>query len=423
VSSKGRVCMITTGHSGLDDRILYKESVSLSRLGYEVVLFAPLNAEGSLFDMAHNSLRTNRMNVGGVDIRGFKVSGRQPGGVNGALRLAKLASVGGFSWAPEPFSNLIDLASALKADIYHSHEVWSLYVCIQIKKRLRAAGKDTKLIYDVHEYTPAVSSTSGRLFGLHGKVQRRLTTRFEREALGYVHHVITANQITRGYVLTLNRFAQVEVIYNCPILPALEVARCSKAPGGRVVICHEGSLSFDRGLRTMTETMRLLAEVYRDRVELLIVGDVFGEERRYFEEKTAEYGLDNIVRRTGWLPYEKVGEALSRGDIGVILMDPTENNMLAGPPNKLFNYMMAGLPVVSTDLPETSRIVLETGCGVIVRDREPRTLVSELSRLIEDGERRRCLGESGKRAVLNKYNWGCMEKRLMRVYEETIRAR
>ena len=410
--------MVTTAHSALDDRILYRESASLAKSGYEVTILAPLNDRGSLYDMAGKSLGTRETKVGDVRIIGYEM-----GEIGNAIqRFMMLATVGGLRLGHDTFSRLVALASELKADVYHCHEIWSLYASLQIKKRLERIGTTTKLIYDVHEYTPAVISSSSSLFGLYQKIMRGVSVRFEREALRQVDYAITANQITRGYLLTLDRFTRTEVIYNCPTLRNLEAVHREMASTNKVMICHEGSLGFDRGLRAMTEVLRSLRQTYGERVELLIIGDVFGPEKDFLNKKIAEYGLHNAIRRTGWLPYERVESAISQGDIGIIFMEPTENNMLAGPPNKLFNYMKLGLAVVSVDLPETTRIVMETKCGMIVRERDSANLARTLSLLVEDERKRKELGENGKRAVRDRYNWERMEGKLLRVYEEVTYA-
>jgi glycosyltransferase involved in cell wall biosynthesis len=416
---KTKVGMLTTGHSALDDRIFYKESMSLQRAGYEVTLLAPVNDEGFLVDMGSNNLVAGELTIQNIKIIGFAEKGSRFNKIHAILQLITLVSMGNFKLGTEPFANLIDKGTKLRADIYHCHEIWSIYAGIQIKKRLEKEGKKPKLIYDVHEYSPAVGSSSNMVYRLYSRILRKIIVHFEKEALGYVDYVITANLITRGYLLTLNRFIQTEVIYNCPVLSIFQETGSNKAyHKNKIIICHEGSLGFDRGLKLMIEVMRILKKRYDDKIELLIVGDVFGEERKYLKEKIEGYGLRDAVWCTGWLPYEKVGEAISQADIGIIFMEPTENNMLAGPPNKLFNYMRYGLPVISVDLPETSRIIKETQCGLVVKDRSVNSLARALSALIEDEDKRHQLGENAKKAVYNQYSWEQMEKRLLRVYEE-----
>lgn len=418
---KATVCMLTTGHSALDDRIFYKECMSLQQAGYEVTLLAPLNEEGFLVDMGNNNLAADEITIQDIKIIGFNKIKSRFRKISAILQLLKLASMGNFKLGTESFADIIDKGTKLRADVYHCHEIWSLYTGIQIKKRLEKEGNKPKLIYDVHEYSPAVGSSSNVVNRLYSKVLSKTIINFEKEALKYVDYVITANQITRGYLLTLNRFIQTDVIYNCPVLSLFQEPGGNKAYNkNKITICHEGSLKFNRGLKQMIEVIRVLKERYGNKIELLIIGDVFGEEREYLKEKVKEYGLHDAVRCTGWLPYEKVGEAISHADIGIIFMEPTENNMLAGPPNKLFNYMRYWLPVVSVDLPETTRIIKETRCGIVVKDRSVDNLARALSVLIEEGDKRRQLGENAKKAVHNQYSWEQMEKKLLRVYEEVI---
>ena len=67
---KAKVCMLTTSHPALDDRIFYKESLSLQRAGYKVTLIASLDSEGFLFDMGRNKVAAGETVTEGVRLRG-----------------------------------------------------------------------------------------------------------------------------------------------------------------------------------------------------------------------------------------------------------------------------------------------------------------------------------------------------------------
>ncbi|MBA7489485.1 hypothetical protein ES702_00019 [subsurface metagenome] len=413
---KAKVCMLTSNHSALDDRIFYKECRSLQQAGYEVSLIAPLNNEGFLVDMGSNRIGKGEITLDDIKIIGFSRTNRGMAKISSGLELMKLVGVGKPKIGPEPLADLVNKGINVNADIYHCHEIGSLYAGIQIKKSFKKQDKRTKLIYDVHEFHPAACSNARN--PLLSGLLRKIIIHFEKEALKYVDYIIAANQITRGYLLTLNRFTQTEVLYNCPVLSLFQEYKGNENHKNKVTICHEGSLGFNRGLRQMIEVMRILKGHYGNKVELLIVGDVYGEERRYLDEKLEEYDLYDTIRCTGWLPYKEVGKAISQCSIGIIFMEYTENNMLAGPPNKLFNYMRYSLSVVSVDLPETNRIISETQCGLTVSNRNIKNLVRVLSILIEDESKRRRMGMNAKKAVYNKYSWEQMEKKLLRVYEE-----
>lgn len=414
-----KVCMLTSGHPALDARIFHKESVSLQRAGYEVTVLAPLNKEGVFVDIGGNKIADSETTLNGIRIIGFSRGRERFSKTDNALLLLSLVNVGKLKFWREPLAELVDKGAMLRADVYHCHELWSLYAGIQIKKRLEREGRTTKLIYDVHEFRPAASSDSIKNRFLRWGL-RAILAHYEKKALQYTDYVITANQITRGYLLTANRFIQTEVIYNCPVTSTIQEPEGSGISRDKLTICHEGTLQFDRGLKQMVEVMRVLKERYGGKVELLIVGDVFGEGREYLENRLKEDNLHAVIKRTGWLPYERVGEAISHTDVGIIFMESTENNMLAGPPNKLFNYMICGVPIVSVDLPETSRIISESQCGLIVKDRSVDNLVRVLSSLIDDEDKRRQMGENGKRAAHNEYSWEQMAKKLLRVYSDLL---
>jgi glycosyltransferase involved in cell wall biosynthesis len=417
--SKIKVCILTTDHSALDDRIFYKESRSLRQAGYEITLLAPLTNEDFLVDMGGNKIGRSEVTIENIRIIGFNKLKQRFNRIYSVLQLIKLAGVDKFDSRRDNYKDLINKAIESNADIYHCHEIWSLYVGIQIKKELQKKGRNSKLIYDVHEFHPAITyDVKNYMDRLYNWFLRRIIVHFEKKALKYTDYVITANQITRGYLLTLNRFIQVEVIYNCPVLSILQEQKRVNKNENKVVICHEGFLLFRRGLKQIIEVMRVLKKRYGSKIELLIVGDTFGDEKEYINKKLDEYNLQDTIKCSGWLPYKKVGEALSQADIGIIFFEPTENNMLAGPPHKLFNYMRYRLPVVSVNLPETNRIISEVDCGIIIKDWDLNSMINALSKLIDNRDERHRLSENAKMAISEHYNWNQMEKKLLKVYEK-----
>ncbi|MCH8290365.1 glycosyltransferase family 4 protein [Candidatus Poribacteria bacterium] len=414
-----KVCILTTGHPALDDRIFYKEAQSLHNAGFQVTLIAPLNSDGYLTDMGRKPIARGETVVDGIRIIGFELGRYKIFGLpmTGLLnQWMRLGSVGRLRLGSELYSDIIDKGIQLDADIYHCHEVWSLYTGILIKRELEKRGKNPKLISDVHEYWSAARPSDTEP---ERTVWSRIIARFEKNSLEEVDYVITANHITRGHLLSANRFIKTEVLDNCPVLSIFQESE-PRAVDGVITICHDGALPFNRGLKEMLEVIKILKERYEGKIRFLVVGDVFGEERTYFDQKVKEYRIEDVVNRTGWLPYEKVGDALSDCSIGIIFMELTENNMLAGPPNKLFNYMRYGLPTVTVDLPETRRIVLESQCGIVVKDRNVDSLVDVLSRLVDDADLRTELGKNAQAAAYKQYNWSIMEKRLLRVYNELL---
>lgn len=165
-------------------------------------------------------------------------------------------------------------------------------------------------------------------------------------------------------------------------------------------LLYVGDLTEARGLPLVIQAIAQLRE-NDEHVSLRIVGKgrFEGELRRQVERE----GLCQEVIFEGWVAHEKLGAYFTACDIGIIPHIPTEHNQLTVP-NKVFDYMAAGLPVVSSNLAPIRRILHETNSGVIFENYTTSSLVEVLMKL-KDKETRMRLGCNGMQAVLETYSW------------------
>lgn len=405
-----KVCMLCSHHSPLDARVFYKEAMSLQKNGFGVTIVAPISNRGYFRDIAKNEVLKADDDFSllyeNITLRGFRIKKFPIPKINYWINLKRIVD------------EVAKVGFQENADVYHCHEFVSLIAGVKIKKQMYKVGKKVKLIYDAHEYWPGIYQQKLKNFHLAGSLLNRIISYRELQLARLCDFIITANHIVRSYFLLHNRFSKVEVIYNCPNLELFKVPSPMRA-GSHKILCHEGNLRFDRGLQVMFEVLKMLKQ-HDKKFKLLIVGDVFDEERKWFDIHTSKYSLDNDIKRTGWLPYEKVGENVAKGDIGIIFMKSFINNMLAGPPNKLFNYMRYGLPVIAPDFPELRRIILNSGCGTLVDTSNAHSVCKKIICLCNSPEELKEMSENGMKAVINKYNWKEMEKRLIHVYKEIL---
>lgn len=408
-----KVCMLTSHHSPLDARLFHKEALTLHKYAFDVSIVAPVSERGFFKDAADREiLKTNNelsLVYSEIKFRGFKI------------KKSSIPKLCFFINMKRAINAITQVGLKENADVYHCHEFDALVAGVNIKKTLSAMGKKVYVIYDVHEYWPGVYQQRFEKLPLIGSLVKTWISNLEHKMTKWCDFIITANQIVRSYFLLRNRFAKMEVIYNCPTLELFKDI-IIKHRDDYMILCHEGTLNFDRGLKTMVKVIKKLNENDR-KVKLLIVGDVFGEENKWLEESSAKDGLQNSIEKTGWLPYEKVGENVARGDIGIIFMKPIMNNMLAGPPNKLFNYMRYGLPVIAPDFPEMRRIILENTCGLLVDTSNVESICAAIKHLLDNPRESRRMGKNGREAVLKRYNWGEMEKKLINVYREVLQEK
>jgi glycosyltransferase involved in cell wall biosynthesis len=122
------------------------------------------------------------------------------------------------------------------------------------------------------------------------------------------------------------------------------------------------------------------------------------------------------VRFLGQVPRTQVVGAMRAARIGIVLNHPTVNYVDAYP-TKMFEYMASGLPVVCSNFPLWAEIVGGAECGIAVDPRDPAAIAAAIRSLAEDPERARRLGENGRRAIAERFNWEAELRKLEALYE------
>jgi glycosyltransferase involved in cell wall biosynthesis len=129
------------------------------------------------------------------------------------------------------------------------------------------------------------------------------------------------------------------------------------------------------------------------------------------------------VRFVGFMPtYEDVLHTTMEADVLFRFEDPALAKSRYSSPNKLYEAMMCGKPIIVNEGLGASRIVAETGCGLIVPYGDAEAIKAALLQLRDDIRLRLALGANGRKAYDERYSWDTMEKRLAAVYgQATVR--
>jgi len=396
--------MIATRHSLDDARVVHKEALSLANAGHDVSLVLSCNDRYEYVRNDGSVIAAGESPYGSITHMGLKVFG-----------YPKRKGLWG-KW--KTYLELSRLSADLKADVYHAHEPdLSLAIAVRAKYLLAKQSFRTYVVHDMHEYSPGQSADVVSKFLKTPILLAHIL--WNKLSMKWVEQVFTANNIVRGYALFLSYRMSVDVLYNGPNLTLFLQPETKSWPAKeeRLLLCHEGSLPFDRGLKEMVEAIYSL----RDRVCLRIVGDVFGEEREWLKREIEDKKLHDTIKITGWLPYEKVSEAINDCHAGLILFRDCIENRLAGPPNKLFNYMTAGLPVLSVDFPEMRQIIVEEECGMLIYDQSVKSIIDTIEALLTNPENLSKMSKNGQKAVRERYSWEVMERKLLLSYERLSR--
>lgn len=192
---------------------------------------------------------------------------------------------------------------------------------------------------------------------------------------------------------------KISIVRNTPKLDGAKYqAECRRRDPQELSVVFVGGLEPVRGL---DEVLAMLPMALRSvpSLRFTIVGG--GRWEDDLKSRARSLGLDGRVVFAGRTEYNRALIEVSLGDIGIIPHRVTEHTN-STIPNKLFEYMLLGKPVLSTELAPVSRIVREVDCGLTYNDEKG--FVSALLDLSDPTVRKK-LGENGRRAVMEKYNW------------------
>jgi glycosyltransferase involved in cell wall biosynthesis len=241
-----------------------------------------------------------------------------------------------------------------------------------------------------------------------------LARQAEKASIGLAHRIIVVSDEQKQRMDVLGAGGKTHVVMNAVDLSFLEasLARVTPEPQGGFTIIYTGILNSHRGLDTVISAMPLVRQSIPSS-RLKVVGD--GNSRFELERLTKRLDLSGCVDFVGWVDVPEMYRHIQLANLGIIphRRNPHTDSTI---PNKLFDYMALAKPVVASDLTPLERIISETGCGRTFRAEDPDSCARALIECSESSLA--CaLGENGRRAVVEKYNWHVAGKALMELYE------
>ena len=279
----------------------------------------------------------------------------------------------------------------------HAHDLNTLPVAAALAKRLRLP-----LTYDAHELYPEISTLSQREAATWRWLEQRLARRAD--------HTLTVCDSIARELEQRYRIPRPTVILNCPVgngdeQPAPQPAELGQ---GDPVVLYQGGFAPNRGLRTL-----VLAAHGLERGTIVLMG--WGRLEDELRELIARERLGDRVRIVDPVPPGEVIAAATGASVGVIPYEPIGLNNTLCCPNKLFDYLAAGLPVAASRLPELSRIVEQGELGRTFTPGEPAALSMALNEILADPERHDEMRQRAREAA-KRYTWEQESKKLLALY-------
>lgn len=367
-----RIAHLTSVHTRYDIRIFRKQCRTLASEGYEVYLVV---ADGNGDEINEN-----------VHIRDV---GRLSGRLNRMFKTTR---------------RVYERAMALNADVYHLHDPELIPVGVRLKQQ----GK--RVIFDSHEDVPKQLLSKPYMHPVVRRVVATLFSWYEKYACPKFDGILTATPFIRDKFKAFNR--NVLDINNFPMLGELD----AMVPWDRKKneVCYVGGITSIRGIREVVQSLDLLKSSAR----LNLVGR-FSEPQVETQVKAlAGWGC---VNEHGQLGREGVRDVLGNSLAGLVTFHPMPNHIDAQP-NKMFEYMSAGIPVIASDFPLWREIIEGSNCGVCVNPLDPAAIGQAIDHLVTHPELAAELGRNGQRAVNERYNWDQEASRLLAFYSTLLSA-
>ncbi|MBF7096124.1 glycosyltransferase family 4 protein [Alkalibacter mobilis] len=362
-----KVCHITSAHPRFDIRIFHKECVSLSNAGYEVFL------------LVNDSQPDETRDGVNVVSTGFSPKNR-------------------FERMILSHKKILEKALLIDAKVYHLHDPELLGVGTKLKK----AGK--KVIYDSHEDVPrqimaktwihpVLRKTVSKVFEIY---ENKRVKKFDMIVVPTPHIYKRFNHINEN-VVELCNFPMLKEFRNIP-----------EQIENKVGVCYVGAISKVRGIYEISKATKKLG------IPLKICGKFVPDSIK--EEILSE---NPQIEYLGFLDRKGVSNVIAQSVLGLVTLLPTPNHVNSYP-IKMFEYMAAGIPVVASDFELWRNIVEKSDCGICVDPSNVEEIITAIDKLINDPKKAAKMGQNGRKAVWDIYNWEKEEIKLVGAYKNLI---
>jgi len=255
-----------------------------------------------------------------------------------------------------------------RVDILHANDLDTLLANFLVSRLRRK-----QLVYDSHEYFTEVPELINRPY------TQQIWQYMEGWILPQLQHVFTVNQSIAD-LYAQKYHIPVEVVRNLPFgrLPGPGPKLPTSSEGPRILL-YQGALNLGRGIELMINAMNFLPGF-----KLWIVGK--GDLASHLMALAAQQPHPERIVFKGFVPFQQLPQITQQATLGFSLEEDLGANYRYASPNKVYDYIQAGVPVLVSDLPEMKRLVQHYKVGEILKSvrRTPRGLATQVLRMLEE---------------------------------------
>lgn len=297
-------------------------------------------------------------------------------------------------------------------DAIHIHDLPLATVGVEVKNK-----HDIRMTLDLHENWPGLLNVSPHVKGLMGRLlsSDKQWREYEKKMVNAADDVIVVVEESKARIRSFTEDPdKIHVVSNTPILSELSSLRSEKTEKSQKLrLFYGGGISKHRGLQLVIQSFQNVKD--KD-IELLIVGD--GSYLQHLKRLTNSLELEEMVTFFGWKPLNELTELMLQADVLLIPHQKSEHSD-STIPHKLFQYMLTGKPILTTNCIPIQRIIHETDSGFVYKFDDPEDFVDKLNYIYTKWEQGDTLKMNGVDSVLNIYNWSKDEQVLINIYNES----
>jgi len=365
-----KICILTSVHPVFDTRIFCKEAKSLVNAGYDVTIIAQHDENETVDDVKIIALSKPK---------------------NRFERFLRL--------------DYLTYKKALrqKADVFHFHDPELLPWMLKIKKKTK-----TKMIYDVHEDVTKQILSKYWIPKIFRRLIANVFGKYEKRVAKKMDYIITA---TPNISQNFNQNNVIDV-KNYPVITNLKNIKKKEEKKEYTELIYVGGLSKVRGIKEIIQSLRYINPKHK--IGLKLIGNFSNQKFERGIRNTPEWKKIDFL---GFLPQKQAYQHMRNSSIGLVCIQPLPRYIVSLPV-KMFEYMINELPIIASNFPLWKQIIEKNKCGICINPTKPKEIAKVIEYLIEHPNEAKKMGENGKKAVLEKYNWENESKKLLKIYEK-----
>lgn len=325
-----------------------------------------------------------------------------------ALVLGALFALSIFLKAPKHLANfgailrMIRAGRKTNADIYHANDLNTMPQAYACAKLFRLKKNRKKIVYDSHEVQ---TSRTG-----YGKGVYTVEKFFIKKA----DKIFCENNTRAQYMADLYKMDLPTPVYNYPeyfdLKQAAPVDLRSELdiPEDCPILLYQGGIQYGRGLDVLVKAIPHIKKGI-----VVFIGE--GKFKPELIKLIKQYGVEDRVRLMGMVPMAELSGYTLNAYLGFQILNNVCFNHYSAASNKLFEYIMAGVPVIAADFPEFRNVIKTHKVGLLVDSHDYRSIADAVNYLVDNGEFRDMLSRNCYEAA-KKLNWNTHEDEFIDEY-------